>query len=124
MLPLTWCACYFPKIIILRFEVISEKIRKKSCKYRENIFNVLHRLGQPCSINKILRFRFRFKYVKTYIEVLLQMDQLVLKHIHDLLPSCLSIRYDDAIGSTRSDANHFLKCRVLEGLNWLYTKSY
>jgi hypothetical protein len=28
MLPLTWCACYFPKIIILRFEVISEKIRK------------------------------------------------------------------------------------------------
>jgi hypothetical protein len=28
MLPLTWCACYFPKIIILRFKVISEKIRK------------------------------------------------------------------------------------------------
>jgi hypothetical protein len=28
MLPLTWCACYFPKIIILRFEVISEKIHK------------------------------------------------------------------------------------------------
>ena len=28
MLLLTWCACYFPKIIILRFEVISEKIRK------------------------------------------------------------------------------------------------
>jgi hypothetical protein len=25
MLPLTWCACYFPKIIILRFKVISEK---------------------------------------------------------------------------------------------------
>ena len=28
MLPLTWCTCYFPKIIILRFKVISEKIRK------------------------------------------------------------------------------------------------
>jgi hypothetical protein len=28
MLPLTWCACYFPKIIILHFKVISEKIRK------------------------------------------------------------------------------------------------
>jgi len=48
------------------------------------------------------------------------MDQLVLKHIHDLLLSCLLIWYDDAIGSACSDANHFLKCRVLEGLNWLY----
>jgi hypothetical protein len=28
MLLLTWCACYFPKIIILRFKVISEKICK------------------------------------------------------------------------------------------------
>jgi hypothetical protein len=52
------------------------------------------------------------------------MGQLVLKHIHDLLPSCLSIRYGDAVGSTRGDANHFLKCRVLKGLNQLYTKYY
>jgi hypothetical protein len=57
-----------------------------------------------------------------YIEVLLEMSQLVLEHVHDLSSRCLSIWYGDAIGSTRSKLNHFVKCGVFERLNRLHAK--
>jgi hypothetical protein len=44
MLPLTWCACYFPKIIILCFKVISEKIRKNPVN-TEKAFSMYYSRG-------------------------------------------------------------------------------
>jgi len=57
-----------------------------------------------------------------YIEAFLEMSQLVLEHVHDLSSCCLSIWYGDAIGSTGSNLNHFVKCGVLERLNRLHAK--
>jgi RNase H-like domain found in reverse transcriptase/Reverse transcriptase (RNA-dependent DNA polymerase) len=46
MLPLTWCACYFPKIIILHFKVISEKIRKNPVN-TEKTFSMYYIVTTP-----------------------------------------------------------------------------
>jgi len=57
-----------------------------------------------------------------YIEASLKMSQLVLEHVHDLSSCCLSIRDGDAIRSTGSNLNHFVKCGMLERLNRLHAK--
>ena len=49
MLPLTWCTCYFPKIIILRFKVISEKIRKNPVN-TEKTFSMYYNGGMGFTV--------------------------------------------------------------------------
>lgn len=56
----------------------------------------------------------------TYVEALLETSQLTLKHVHNLLSSCLPIWYGDAVGGACSNVNHVTKWRMLEGLDRLH----
>jgi hypothetical protein len=55
MLPLTWCACYFPKIIILRFEVISEKIRKNPVNTEKTFSMYYNSIGLSIEVSAMPR---------------------------------------------------------------------